>query len=49
MGELRDLTCPVCHKLLGKTEEPLGASALELWCRRCKHAVTPIVRKTREA
>jgi len=42
---VHDLRCPTCGKLLGRTSDEWVVAALKLWCRRCKVAVTPVVRK----
>lgn len=43
MPKERDLTCPKCGKLLGKTTDSAVAALLRLWCRRCKASVVPTV------
>ena len=33
------ITCPICHKLIGKMEESGEIKKVYLWCKRCKHEI----------
>jgi phage FluMu protein Com len=43
MADVVILRCPHCGKVVGKTVDPDTATALLLWCKRCKREVVPDV------
>ncbi len=33
------VTCPICHKLIGKIEKDGEMKKVYLWCKRCKNEI----------
>ncbi len=33
------ITCPICHKVIGKIDEDGEMKKVYLWCKRCKNEI----------